>query len=229
MIEICIDKIIKDIGDPYALLNQHARIYSHSGIHRKWWNAGQLSILFLRGDPVVQNKIKQMAMDWTKYANIKFQFVDDKQDADIRIDFQVNGSWSYIGTDATHIPQNQPTMNYGWLQKDTPDSEYHIVLHEFGHALGLIHEIQVPLDGIPWNKEAVYNCFSSAPHYWNREMVDQEIFERYSRSYSNSFLDQRSIMNYHIPQVFLMPNAIEIPWSTDLSAEDIRVIKTMYP
>jgi serralysin len=141
----------------------------------------------------------------------------------------MNGSWSYIGTDARHIPQNQPTMNYGWLQENTPDTEYHVVLHEFGHALGLIHEIQVPAVGLPWNKEAVYYYFSSAPYYWNKEIVDHEIFERYSRSYSNSFLDPRSIMNYHIPQEFIMSNALEIGWNTNLSSGDQEIIRTIYP
>ena len=36
-------------------------------------------------------------------------------------------------------------MNYGWLEPDTSTREYQrVVRHEFGHALGMIHEHQNP-------------------------------------------------------------------------------------
>lgn len=44
----------------------------------------------------------------------------------------IAGSWSYIGTDATRLPLESFTMNLGFVDRTT-------VLHEFGHALGLIH------------------------------------------------------------------------------------------
>ncbi len=46
----------------------------------------------------------------------------------------------------------------GWLEPDTPNDEYRrVVLHEFGHALGGIHEHQSPASGvIPWDKPKVY-------------------------------------------------------------------------
>ena len=47
-------------------------------------------------------------------------------------------------------------MNYGWLTPDSDDDELRrVVLHEFGHALGLIHEHQNPEGGIEWNEPAV--------------------------------------------------------------------------
>ena len=59
------------------------------------------------------------------------------------------GSWSYIGTDALHIPKESKTMNLGFIDRST-------VMHEFGHALGLIHEHQSPFKGgFGWNKEEV--------------------------------------------------------------------------
>ena len=86
------------------------------------------------------------------FANVQFAF-DDRADAQIRISFLQDGSWSYIGKDALQIPAKDPTMNYGWLKADTEDEEYsRVVLHEFGHSLGAIHEHQSPGVTIPWDK-----------------------------------------------------------------------------
>jgi hypothetical protein len=60
-------------------------------------------------------------------------------------------------------------MNYGWLLANTPDQEYsRVVLHEFGHALGAIHEHQHPAAGIPWDKPKVYEYY--ARQHWS---IDQ--------------------------------------------------------
>ena len=59
------------------------------------------------------------------------------------------GSWSYLGTDATRVPKESFTMNLGYVDRPT-------VLHEFGHSLGLIHEHQSPFPGgFEWNREEV--------------------------------------------------------------------------
>ena len=43
-------------------------------------------------------------------------------------------------------------MNLGFVDRPT-------VLHEFGHALGLIHEHQSPFKGgFEWNREEVGRC-----------------------------------------------------------------------
>lgn len=59
------------------------------------------------------------------------------------------GSWSYLGTDATRVPKESFTMNLGFVDRPT-------VLHEFGHTLGLIHEHQSPFPGgFEWDRENV--------------------------------------------------------------------------
>ena len=53
-------------------------------------------------------------------------------------------------------------MNYGWFDSETTDDEYRrVVLHEFGHALGLAHEHQSPGVAIPWNEQKVYDLLSN--------------------------------------------------------------------
>ena len=123
---------------------------------KKWANHKVLRVHFLDGDPVVQDKVEAVAYEWCRYCNIRFKFDNDPQ-AEIRISFEQEGSWSYIGTDSRWIPTTEPTMNFGWLTPNSADSEYErVVIHEFGHALGMVHEHQNPRGEIPWNKPAVY-------------------------------------------------------------------------
>ena len=53
-----------------------------------------------------------------------------------------DGCWSKIGTDAkTVVDKTKPTMNLVLNGLD-PDFQKYLVIHEFGHSLGLEHEHQ---------------------------------------------------------------------------------------
>nr|NIQ14761.1 Tolloid-like protein 1 [Candidatus Dadabacteria bacterium] len=164
----------------------------------KWKNGRTLRVTFLDGHPTVKQRVIKYAKVWEEYANIKFQF-GNFPNAEIRISFKQEGSWSYLGTDNLSIPKNQPTMNYGWLRPNTPESQYHVVYHEFGHALGCIHEHQNPAGGIQWNKEAAYRYYGRQG--WSRAMVDQQVFNKYSVNHTQfTEIDPTSIMMYPVPK-----------------------------
>ena len=58
-----------------------------------------------------------------------------------------------------------------------------VVLQEFGHALGVLHEQSYP-DAIQWNKDTIYKYFSySQVPPWTKEQVDQFVFFVYDRFY----------------------------------------------
>ncbi len=101
---------------------------------KKWQNGKHLRARFLDGTSSVQQRVEDHARRWADFANITVEFGTDA-DAEIRISFAQEGSWSYIGTTALAIDKAEPTMNFGWLEEDTPDEEYErVVVHEFGHA-----------------------------------------------------------------------------------------------
>src|SRR5262249_41447324 len=127
----CIERVIPPEYEEEALnvgiQENPANEQEAFAIPKKVWKpARTLKIRFLDGMPAIQEKVKQYALQWTEYANIRLEFTDDEW-SEIRISFQQPGSWSAIGTDARVLwvfPKEEPTMNFGWLKEETPDEEY---------------------------------------------------------------------------------------------------------
>ena len=206
---------------------------------QKKWRRGQIiEIEFLEGDPDVHERVREAARIWTRHANLTFEFRAPARAAgrttssDIRIGFDVRGgSWSVIGTDC-RAPRyrGKPTMNFGWLTRSTPDEDCRaVVLHEFGHALGLIHEHQQPASGIRWNREAILADVSGPPHEWTAEDVDFNIIQGFTERDSNyTEFDPDSIMIYPIPATWTL-DGYSVAANTTLSAVDKRFIAEEYP
>lgn len=178
----------------------------------------------------IRSKIKSYAKQWEQYANVRFDFVNSNQPAEIRISsVSGGGSWSYPGRQNLNIPANQATMNYGWFTDATDDGEfYRVVVHEFGHALGLGHEQCNPLITIQWNKPYVYNYYLRT-NGWSQASVDANVFYTYPASESvYSQYDPNSIMHYPVPKEFTL-NGMSVGFNTELSAMDKSFIQKMYP
>ncbi len=196
----------------------------------RWQPGTSISMRFLEGAPVLQERVRSVAMEWTKIANVKFDFVS-KGPTDVRIAFkQGKGSWSYLGTMCRNIPDPEPTMNYGWLTPDSKEAEIRrVVLHEFGHALGLIHEHQNPKGGIHWNKAAVIHDLSGPPNNWDEATIDNNMFRFYPpTSVVATNVDPLSIMMYPIPASWTI-GGFSAGLNGELSDNDKTLIRSVYP
>jgi hypothetical protein len=194
-----------------------------------WQNGRTLRVAFLDGHDELRARIAPVAHVWSEHANIAFDF-GNHAEPDIRISFQQEGSWSYLGTDALALAEEEATMNFGWLHPDSSGDELRrVVLHEFGHALACIHEHQNPEGGIPWDVDKVYAHYGGPPNHWPKAQVHRNLLQKYDReSTQSSAFDPDSIMLYPIPAE-LTVGGFEVGWNTCLSAGDTEMIARMYP
>lgn len=193
------------------------------------WNKKVLNVFFVDTDDynLVKRTLK-IANRWGDYAQVKFEHSKSRYESDIRVSFrEERGYLSVVGNIAEHED------NYGiatlWLQAlDTRSEEEfeRVVLHEFGHALALQHELQSPNANIHWDTAAVYNFYDTAYH-WKREDVDANIFTPITTSRYTRF-DPNSIMIYAVP-AFLLKRGPAIEWPKGLSSIDKKTIKKYYP
>jgi hypothetical protein len=212
---------------------------------KRLWKTGRtLRIAFIDDhlQPVIRDRVhdrvEHYAGQWLEHANLHFEFDSPRKEAEIRIAFDPGlGNWSYVGTDALVFDDSQITMNLGELSRDPAEERYqHLILHEFGHALGLIHEHQSPESSIEWNKQAVINVLSGPPNYWSTKEIAFNVFIRYDKSYSQyadvlpegTDFDPGSIMIYPIPSDWTVGgHAYQI--NSDLSETDKAFIARCYP
>lgn len=195
--KMCFDRIlpldlIKPRRDELIKL-PNGRVRAITPLRKQWVNGSTIRIRFMSGTAAQQKLVRDFAPEWTNYANLKFEFTDDPR-AEIRVAFDENdGAWSYIGTDNSGIPLNAPTLNLGWQDQG-------VILHEFGHMIGLAHEHQNPAGGLQWNEEIVIRDLKGPPNYWDEATIRHNVLDKYSADQVNGTdFDSNSIMLYAFP------------------------------
>ncbi|QTQ83991.1 hypothetical protein J8N08_13445 [Agrobacterium tumefaciens] len=198
-------------------------------LYNKKWNPKRrlLNVSFL-DEPAFIDKVIGYARGWEPHMGIRFRF--GNSDADILVSFEKGGSWSYLGTDSRYYAQRgRPSMNYGWFTASTSEEEFRrVTLHEFGHALSLVHEHSHPGGRISWNEKAVFAHY--AKQGWTEDDVRAQVFRKYQLSQVNgSNYDPTSIMHYAIDRRLVTDPVDAVGWNTQLSDLDKTTIAKLYP
>ena len=223
--KLCFDKILpRDLNARIAVDSMMGRQRAIAIRNRQWPNGSTLTVYFMGGDSTQQAMVREIMPEWSKHANIRFNFTTNPG-SQVRISFDpYDGAWSYIGLDNLEIPVHAATLNLGWVDKS-------VILHETGHCLGLAHEHQNPSGGLQWNEAAVIEDLSGAPNYWDVETIRSNVLEKYSADQIiGTTFDPQSIMLYAFPASWTT-NGIATNFNEDLSMTDKSFIgsSAMYP
>ncbi len=213
-------------------------------ISAKWIPGQKIRVKFLDGDEFLKSKIRLYSQVWEQFANVDFVFVESGT-AEIRVSFatEKGASWSLVGKnseDWSVVKKGNSTetvsgnfgasMNFGWFNSKTDDAEFRrTTLHEFGHALGLLHEHQNGNRNFEWNKPVVLNYYVNQLG-WSPDQVENALFKRYGDGtiYSNRAYDNLSVMHYSVDASFTK-SGVAVGYNTNLSAGDKAIIAEMYP
>lgn len=241
------------------------------------FNAGEpITVAFNGGATDARAEIIRAAREWSRQSGVTFDFGpnsssgrlrewtpgDRSYAAMIRIGFEPTGYWSYVGTESVspeYAPPGSSSLNlqgmdrlpfrYGWEGT---------VLHEFGHALGLLHEHQNPL-GICeteflWNDDpgyvpsvnadseyirdpggrrpSVYRYLGGPPNNWDTTKVNFNLRRLLlADSLVASDFDRLSIMQYALPALLLKNGSSSSCFArptTKLSSKDVLAAREFY-
>lgn len=195
----------------------------------QWETGSAIPMSFLDGDNTLQKRVMKIAREWVgpNMANLELAF--QKTGGIVRISFKHRGAWSAIGKSCLQIKDaKRPTMNLGVAGK-TPEEFRRTVLHEFGHALGLVHEHATPAGGIKWNRERVKEALQGPPHFWSVPKINENVFRAFAKKETNfTVFDPHSIMLYPFPKVWTK-NGVSSRLNLTLSALDKSAIRDWYP
>lgn len=224
--KICFDRILPQQRGRQHLtrLMPDGRMRAINLIGKKWPNMSTIRIRFTGGSQAQKDMVRDMAPEWTEHANLTFEFGNDPR-SEIRVSFDANdGAWSYVGIDNLGIPLHAATLNLGWQDQG-------VILHEFGHMIGLSHEHQNPDGGIEWNEEAVIRDLSGPPNFWDEETIRHNVLDKYTADQVHGTeFDPDSIMLYAFPDDWTL-NMGATHENEDLSDLDRDFIRSeqMYP
>lgn len=208
------------------------------------------------------------------HVNLKFKFLNTQSSGgndsgDIRVTFNTNGSFTQIGIgnnpqfpeppsdrDAScHLgwvdPPNGRSFNWNGRNYDVPENaktngndDGATVVHEFGHALGMLHEHQSPDIDFGWYCDKVLDYYGSSQGWSNQQVCDNilnQVGRKPECSECNSFTSQRdtdvayskydpdSIMAYPIEAGMCkaFPNGMKT--NNILSKKDVEWLSKFYP
>jgi hypothetical protein len=207
-----------------------------AGKSQTWGSGYKLRIAFIGGSQDEIEHVKSIASEWMVYANITFEYppLSSNPMPEIRISFnRARGASSFVGRQALKLRDRYtPTMNLGPLAYAKDEQHYRrTVLHEFGHALGLIHEHQSPAANFQWDMKMLMKTYGPrTAHKWSEDDIQHQIVDKVREDSTNhTKYDPKSIMLYYIDPRCLKSGSPNMEENFELSDLDKQFIGSLYP
>lgn len=231
---------------------------------RRWEAGRKLRVCYFQGNAGIAHLVREVASEWNKYSSVTLDFGDPTKWPNclspnsgfyqIRIGFATSGHWSAVGSDSeVRLDSLQPSMNLQSFNSKyfrevgatagvvvaATDYDKSVILHEFGHALGLLHEQQNPqlkcYEQIKWTGPGnVYEYYLNPPNRWDPPIVDRNLgfVWQFDPDYKTGTADVQSVMMYNLPAE-IFKDGKDSPCANrrnlKLSKKDTELVASLYP
>lgn len=233
----------KALSSPPARLGTQ-RVQSVIAISKEWKPGEKITVAFQGGTTGLRQQIAGAIQPWTDAGGIQFDFgpdassgkfrewstTDRSYTAEVRIGFDEQGYWSFVGRDSIDnsvVKPGEESMNFAGFTDGLPQDWQGVVLHEFGHSLGFEHEHQNPMGTCDtefrWDDDpgytrttdiygqfvpdshqrrpGIYTVLAGPPNKWSKDEIDFNLRKLpYSSDWRTSQFDNSSVMKYHFDE-----------------------------
>lgn len=212
----------------------------------------KLRVCFMGGTDAVNARVADIASLWTANANTSLKLDFGKpskprrcdsaaqRESQIRVSYDQPGYWSVLGqVSVVYLTQQEASLNLDGFGDadlaafDNPEVRS-IILHEFGHALGLLHEHQSPASACAqeFNWQHIVSYLSGPPNNWDEDTIKRNMATESAEDLMMTDFDSKSVMLYSFPAEFYVNGGNSSCYisssNTEISAMDRATVEYMY-